>query len=62
MLEEDRECSEILIQISAVRGALNNAGRILLKDHINHCVVEAIKDNNVKTLEELDKAIDKFIR
>ncbi len=62
MVEEDRECSEILIQLSAVRSALNNAGKLLLTDHINHCVVDAIKNNDPKTLEDLDKAIDKFIK
>ncbi|WP_407080290.1 metal-sensing transcriptional repressor [Candidatus Contubernalis alkalaceticus] len=62
MVEEDRECSEILIQMSAVRSALNNAGKLILTDHINHCVVDAIKNNDTKTLEDLDKAIDKFIK
>jgi len=62
MVEEDRDCSEILIQISAVRAALNSVGKIVLTDHINHCVVHAIEENDTKTLEDLDKAIDKFIK
>ena len=62
MVEEDRDCSEILIQVSAVRAALNSVGKIVLTDHINNCVVHAIEENDTKTLEDLDKAIDKFIK
>lgn len=38
MVQDSRDCSEILIQISAVISALNNTGKVILKDHINHCV------------------------
>lgn len=62
MIEEDRDCSEILIQISAVRSALNNAGKIILSDHINHCVKHAIENEDIETLEKLDNAIDKFVK
>ncbi|ABR49155.1 protein of unknown function DUF156 [Alkaliphilus metalliredigens QYMF] len=62
MLEEEKECSEILIQIAAVKSALNNMGKLILKDHINHCIVEAIENEDDKALEELDEAIDKFIK
>ena len=41
MVEEGRDCSEILIQLSAVRSAINNVGKIILQDHINNCVVDA---------------------
>ncbi|WP_446899278.1 metal-sensing transcriptional repressor [Clostridium sp. LBM24168] len=62
MVEDGRDCSEILIQIAAVRNAINNTGKVILKDHINHCVVTAIENNDKKTLEDLNKAIDKFIK
>lgn len=62
MSEEGRDCSEILIQISAVRSALNNVGKIILEDHINHCVVNAIENNDKEVLDSLNKAIDKFIK
>lgn len=62
MVEEGRDCSEILIQISAVRSALNNVGKIILEDHINHCVVEAIENNDTEVLKNLNNAIDKFIK
>jgi len=62
MVEEGRDCSEILIQISAVRSALNNVGKIILEDHINHCVVDAIENNDTEVLKNLNNAIDKFIK
>lgn len=62
MIEEDRDCSEILIQIAAVRSAINNIGKIILKDHINHCVVDAVESQNQKVLDDLNEAINKFIK
>lgn len=61
MTEEGRDCSEILIQISDVRSALNSVGKVILEDHINHCVVEAIENNNKQVLDSLLDAIDKFV-
>ena len=62
MVEEGRDCSEILIQLSAVRSAINNVGRIVLQDHINHCVVDAIETGDKKVLEDLTNAVDKFLK
>jgi DNA-binding FrmR family transcriptional regulator len=62
MVEDGRDCSEILIQIAAVRNAINNTGKIILQDHINHCVVKAIEEDDKKTLEDLNRAIDQFMK
>ncbi len=62
MVEEDRDCSEILIQIAAVKSAVNNIGKIILQDHINHCVVDAVETGDQKVLEDLSVAIDKFMK
>lgn len=60
MVEEGRDCSEVIIQISAVRSALNNTGKVILKDHINHCVKDAVEKNDTEVLDNLNNAIDKF--
>ncbi|OBR96768.1 MULTISPECIES: metal-sensing transcriptional repressor [Clostridium] len=60
MVEEGRDCSEVIIQISAVRSALNNTGKVILKDHINHCVKDAVEKNDKEVLDNLNNAIDKF--
>lgn len=62
MCIEEKECSDILIQIAAVRSALNNVGKLILQEHIEHCVVEAIQNNDVEVLESLKEALNKFIK
>jgi len=62
MVEEGRDCSEVLIQISAVKSAVNNIGKIILQDHINHCVADAVATGDKKVLDDLSIAIDKFIK
>ena len=44
MVENGRDCSEVLIQIAAVRSAINNIGKVILQDHIQHCLVDCGKD------------------
>lgn len=62
MVQDGRDCSEILIQLSAVRSAINNVGKIILQDHINNCVVDAVETGDKKVLEDLNSAIDKFLK
>lgn len=62
MVENDMDCSEVLIQLAAVRAAINNTGKVVLKNHINHCVVEAVEENDKEALEKLNDAINKFIK
>ena len=52
MIEDGRDCSEVLIQIAAVRSAINNIGKIILEDHINHCLVDAIETGDDQVLKE----------
>lgn len=59
MVEDGRDCSEVLVQLAAVRSALNNTAKIILKDHIEHCISGAAADS--AELQELNDAIDKFI-
>jgi DNA-binding FrmR family transcriptional regulator len=44
LVEEDRYCADILIQISSVQEALRSVGRALMKNHLRHCASEAIRD------------------
>ena len=62
MVEEERDCSEILIQLAAVKSAINNTGKVILKDHINHCIVDAVETGNQKALDDLSIAIDTFMK
>lgn len=62
MVESGRDCSEVLIQLSAVKSAINNTGKVILQDHIQHCLVDAIESGDLQEIEELNKAIDRFIK
>ena len=61
MIEEGRDCSEVLIQLLAVRSEITNVSKVILKDHIDHCIVEAVKENDEDVIEKLKGAIDKLI-
>ena len=62
MVENDRDCSEVLIQLAAVKSAVNNTGKLVLKEHIAHCIVEAIENGDEESLRQLNKAIDSFVK
>ncbi|MCM1308119.1 MAG: metal-sensing transcriptional repressor [Butyrivibrio sp.] len=62
MVESGRDCSEVLIQLSAVKAAINNTGKVILKDHMEHCIVHAIEEGDNRAIEELNEAIDKFVK
>lgn len=61
MVESGRDCSEVLVQLSAVKSAINNTGKVILQDHIEHCIVDAVQCGDMEALEELNKAIDRFM-
>jgi len=46
MVEEDRYCPEIMVQISAVHEALRTVGRALMKNHLRHCVTKAVSSGS----------------
>lgn len=62
MVETGRDCSEVLIQLAAVKSAINNTGKIVLKDHIDHCIVEAVENGDERAIKELNKAIETFFK
>ena len=62
MVEEDRDCAEVLIQLAAVRSALTNTGKVILKDHMDHCIVDAVEHKDLKAIEDLNRAIEQFIK
>ena len=61
MVESGRDCSEVLMQLAAVRSALNNTAKVILKDHLEHSIADAAGDETSDELEALYDAIDKFM-
>lgn len=62
MVENDRDCTDVLIQLSAVQSALSNTAKIILKDHIEHCMRDVITQGDRRALDDLNEAIEKFMR
>ena len=62
MVENGRDCSEVLVQLAAVKSAINNVSKVILQDHIRHCIVDAVEDDNQQALDDLCTAIDKFMK
>jgi DNA-binding FrmR family transcriptional regulator len=62
MVEEERSCPEVIVQIVAVRSALNKVAQIILKDHAEHCLIDAAKQGDFEAeLEGFRKALDLMI-
>ncbi|MEB3274631.1 MAG: metal-sensing transcriptional repressor [Prochlorothrix sp.] len=62
MVEEDRACPEVLIQIAAVRGALDKVARLILEEHLTDCVARAANAGDIEEeLSDLKKALDQLL-
>jgi DNA-binding FrmR family transcriptional regulator len=62
MVQESRPCPEVLIQVAAVRGALDKVARMILDEHLTECIARAAKEGNIELeIEELKAALDRFL-
>ena len=59
MVEEGYDCTEVLIQLAAVRSALDNTGKVILQDHMRHCMVDAVAAGDENAIEDLCHAIER---
>lgn len=62
MVRESRPCPEVLMQIAAVRGAIDRVARIILDEHLGECITRAAQEGNIEVeMEELKAALDRFL-
>ncbi len=62
MVEEDRSCPDILIQLAAVRASIDRASRIVLEDHVESCLRGAASNGMAnEEWDRLKEALDRFI-
>lgn len=62
MVQQNTPCPDVLLQIAAVRGAIDKVARIVLDEHLTECVARAAKDGNIDAeMEELKAALDRFL-
>lgn len=63
MVEDDKPCEDILVQIGAAKSALHKTGQVILEGHLHHCVLDAVRDGKEEeSLKKLTSAIEQFSR
>jgi len=62
MVEDGRDCSEVLIQLAAVRSAINKTCEVILKDHLDHCIVDAVENGDKEAIKEMNRAIELLMK
>ena len=62
MVEEGYDCSDVLVQLAAVRSAIDNTGKVILQDHMRHCMVDAVAAGDMEAIEDLCRAIEKYMK
>ncbi|MEG1778291.1 MAG: metal-sensing transcriptional repressor, partial [Angelakisella sp.] len=61
MMTEDHQCEEILLQLSAAESSINKVAKIILKDHLNHCVRESLERGETGALDDFSAILDKYL-
>lgn len=62
MVESGRDCTDVLIQLAAVRAALGGVSRVILKDHMEHCITDAVEHHDQQAIDDLNHAIDHLLK
>ena len=62
MVQESRPCPEVLIQVAAVRGAIDSLARLILDEHLSECITRAAQEGDIESeIQELKSALDRFL-
>ena len=60
MIDADEDCAQVLIQLSAIRSALNGLGKEIIREHLDHCITHAIEDGDMEAVEDFEKALQQY--
>ena len=61
MIENDVDCNEVLVQLTAVKSAIANTGKEIAKEHLTHCLTEAIENGSYDEVEDFKTTLDKLL-
>jgi DNA-binding FrmR family transcriptional regulator len=63
MLENDKPCDEIIIQLNAAKAALQKISQIILEDHLDNCVLDALRSGKGEVqVESLKRALNQYTK
>ncbi len=62
MVDEEKCCSDVMLQIAAIRSAINRVGGIMMDRYIRECMVDTVKSTSAHTDEELENLIETIVR
>lgn len=63
MLENDQPCDEIIIQLNSAKSALQKISQIVLEDHLDHCVLDALRDGDREAqIDSLKRALNQYTK
>lgn len=63
MVDDERYCGDVLIQISAIQESLRSVARLLLRNHLEHCATDAIRSSDAERRERMyDELTDLFFK
>ncbi len=61
MIENDEDCADVLMQLSAVNSAVRSLSKEIISDHMGHCIVHAMQDGDARDILAFQKAVNKFM-
>lgn len=61
MVENERDCSEVLIQLAAVKAEIKNTSKVILKQYLRESLNDAVKKGNLQKIKEINQLMERFL-
>lgn len=61
MIEEDRYCDDVLVQLAAVYSSVKSLSAVILEEHLKGCVTESVKLGETEAIDEVVDLFRKFV-
>lgn len=61
MMEQDADANDVLMQLVAVRSAINNLGKNIILNNMDHCIAHALENGDISAVESFKESVKKFI-